>query len=60
MTSVSHQTIKLGRGKHSSPQEATCVMELVSILAGEPFSDHPYFVCTPTRRSWSELGSMRR
>jgi len=45
MTAVSHQTIKLGRGKHSSPQEGACVMELASMLASEPFSDHPYSVC---------------
>jgi hypothetical protein len=45
MTAVSHQTIKLDRGKHSSPQEGACVMELASMLAGEPFSDHPHSVC---------------
>jgi len=45
MTAVSHQTIKLGRGKHSSPEDGACVMELASMLAGEPFSDHPHSVC---------------
>jgi hypothetical protein len=41
MTMVSHQTIKLSKGKHSSPQDGACVMELASMLAGERFSDHP-------------------
>jgi hypothetical protein len=42
---VSHQTIKLSRGKHASPEDGACVMELASMLAGEPFSDHPRCVC---------------
>ena len=41
MQTVSHQTIPLGRGKHTSPEHGACVMELASMLAGEPFSDHP-------------------
>jgi hypothetical protein len=45
MAPVTHQTIKLGRGKHASPDEGACVMELASMLAGEPFSDHPVSVC---------------
>ncbi len=45
MNTVSHQTIKLGKGKHSSPQDGACVMELASMLAGEAFSDHPECVC---------------
>jgi hypothetical protein len=45
MTSTSHQTIRLSRGKHASPAEGACVMELASMLAGEPFSDHPVSVC---------------
>jgi hypothetical protein len=45
MTLVTHQTIKLGRGKHHSPDEGACVMELASMLAGEDFSDHPISVC---------------
>jgi len=35
------QTVRLGRGKHASPAEGACVMELASMLAGEPFSDRP-------------------
>jgi hypothetical protein len=45
MPHVSHQTIKLSSGKHSSPHEGACVMELASMLAGEPFGDHPASVC---------------
>jgi len=45
MSSVNYQTIKLGRGKHKSPDDGACVMELASMLANEPFSDHPASVC---------------
>jgi hypothetical protein len=45
MAPVTHQTIKLSRGKHTSQEKGACVMELASMLAGEPFSDHPHSVC---------------
>jgi hypothetical protein len=45
MSSVSHQTVRLERGKHSSPAGGACVMELASMLAGEPFSDQPRCAC---------------
>jgi hypothetical protein len=45
MSPVSYQTIKLSKGKHASPEDGACVMELASMLAGEPFSDHPASVC---------------
>ena len=45
MGTVTHQTIKLSRGKHQSPDHGACVMELASMLAGEPFSDQPASVC---------------
>ena len=45
MPPVTHQTIKLSKGKHASPDDGACVMELASMLAGEPFSDHPASVC---------------
>ena len=45
MQPVSHQTVKLGKGRHASPKDGVCVMELASMLAGEPFSDHPRCVC---------------
>jgi len=45
MSPVTYQTIKLSKGKHSSPETGACVMELASMLAGEVFSDHPQSVC---------------
>ena len=45
MSPVSYQTIKLSKGKHSTPEDGACVMELASMLAGEPFTDHPASVC---------------
>jgi hypothetical protein len=41
LSTVSHQTIKLSKGKHASPEHGACVMELASMLAGERFTDHP-------------------
>jgi hypothetical protein len=45
MSSVNYQTIKLGKGKHTDPEDGACVMELASMLADEPFTDHPSSVC---------------
>ena len=45
MGPVTHQTIRLSRGSHTSKDKGACVMELASMLAGEPFSDHPDSVC---------------
>lgn len=45
MRGVSHQVVRLDRGKHSSPEHGACVMELASMLAGERFSDRPRTVC---------------
>ena len=45
MSPVTHQTIKLSKGKHASPEDGACAMELASMLAGEPFNDHPRSVC---------------
>ena len=45
MSPVTHQTIRLSKGKHTSKEHGACVMELASLLAGEPFSDHPKSVC---------------
>jgi hypothetical protein len=39
--SPSHQTIKLSAGRHRRAEHGACVMELASMLAEEPFSDHP-------------------
>ncbi len=41
MSEPSFQTMRLARGKHTSPGHGACVMELASMLAGERFSDHP-------------------
>jgi hypothetical protein len=41
MPELSHQTVRLSRGRHGSPALGMCVMELASTLAGERFSDHP-------------------
>jgi hypothetical protein len=43
--SVSHQTVTLARGKHTSPRSGACVMEVASMLAGEEFTDRPESVC---------------
>jgi hypothetical protein len=45
MHPVTHQTVRLSRGKHISPEDGACVMELASMLAGESFTDHPHAVC---------------
>jgi hypothetical protein len=47
MSPINYQTIKLSRGRHSSPEHGACVMELASMLAGEGFSDHPRSVSRP-------------
>ena len=42
MPTISHQTVQLGKGRHhSAGRGKVCVMELASMLAGEPFTDHP-------------------
>lgn len=45
MSPATHQTVKLSRGKHTRPEDGACVLELASMLAGEPFTDHPRSVC---------------
>jgi hypothetical protein len=42
---ASHQTVRLSPGKHRSPDHGACVMELASMLAGGPFTDHPRCAC---------------
>lgn len=41
MRTPTHQTVRLSRGRHAGPEQGACVMELASMLAGEPFTDHP-------------------
>jgi hypothetical protein len=38
---ISHQNVRLCCGAHRSPADGACVMELVSMLAGERFGDRP-------------------
>ena len=33
--------MRLAKGRHRSPDEGACVMELASMLAGERFTDKP-------------------
>lgn len=37
--------VRLSPGRHGSPSEGACVVELASLLAGEDFSDRPECVC---------------
>jgi len=39
------QNISLGHGSHTSMNEGSCVMEIVSYVAGEPWADHPQCAC---------------
>lgn len=44
----------LSAGKHQSPKDGACVMEYVSVIAGEPFTDTP--ACTEyllARAAWN-------
>jgi hypothetical protein len=45
MSQPSHQTVQLSAGSHRNPESGACVMELASMLAGEPFTDRPVSVC---------------
>src|SRR5437588_12579468 len=63
MPPISYQTMKLSRGRHSSPEHGACVMELASMLAGESFSDHPRSVSRPIAsflRGYNDLIDDRR
>lgn len=42
---INFKTVRVSRGSHLSPEEGACVMELASMIAGEPFSDRPRSVC---------------
>jgi hypothetical protein len=44
-TVPNYQTVRLGRGKHRSPEEGVCAMEMAAMLAHEPFNDRPKSVC---------------
>jgi hypothetical protein len=38
---ATYQTVRLAPGRHPHPDDGVCVMELSSMLAGEPLTDHP-------------------
>lgn len=42
---MNFQTVQLARGAHSPDEGKGCLMEVVSMLAGEPFSDTPECAC---------------
>jgi hypothetical protein len=42
---ISHQTVRLARGQHSTPRDGVCVMELASMLGHERFTDRPRCAC---------------
>jgi hypothetical protein len=44
-----HQTVRLSAGSHAAPDDCACVLELASMLNGEPFSDRPPSVCPALR-----------
>jgi hypothetical protein len=46
------EQFSLKHGSHKSIYEGACAMELVSYIAGEPWSDHPQCVC-PTLTSFT-------
>lgn len=57
-SNASYQVVRLERGSHNGPEEGVCVMELASMLAGEPFSDQPECVCRvigPVLRAYNDL-----
>jgi hypothetical protein len=47
----------LSEGAHDSPDDGMCIMEAVSYIAGEPWSDHPECVCPVIAaflRNWND------
>jgi hypothetical protein len=64
-TTTNFQTVRLSRGKHRSPDDGACVVELASMIAGEPFTDRPQSVCriiAALLRSYNDMvrGSRRQ
>jgi hypothetical protein len=60
MPSPTFQTVRLSTGRHRSPDEGACIMEVVSMLAEEPFSDAPATACPVIAtflRSYNDLGN---
>jgi hypothetical protein len=38
---ATYQTVRLAPGRHARPDDGVCVMELASMLAHQPLTDHP-------------------
>jgi hypothetical protein len=51
MTAVDLSAMHLDAGGHSNPADGHCLLEVVSMLAGQPFNDHPPCV-SPVLRSY--------
>jgi hypothetical protein len=63
MAPISLQTVVLQRGRHASPADGVCVMELASMLAGERFTDRPIAVCRVIGsflRAYNDVAGKRR
>src|SRR4051794_10245723 len=63
MHAPSFQTVRLARGKHRSPNDGVCVMELASMIADEPFTDRPATcdrVIGAVLRAYNDLSPHRR
>ena len=41
MSKLDLDTITLDRGQHGSPDDGACLLEVVSMFADQPFTDHP-------------------
>ena len=54
---INLDTVVLASGSHDSPDEGHCLLEVVSMFAGESFGDHPVCVCPVLAafgRSWND------
>lgn len=57
---IAAEPIRLSAGRHDSPWEGVCVMELASLIADEDFSDRPSCVCPVIGaflRAWNDRAS---
>lgn len=57
---VDLDSLRLDPGSHASPRDGVCLLELVSMIAEEPFSDRPRCACVVIAaflRSWNDRSS---
>jgi hypothetical protein len=57
MKAIKLRELPLSRGTHKSAKEGACVMEVVSYVAGEKWSDHPNCACPIVSgflRAWND------